>query len=108
MTRRSRILSDDPITGIRRIHHYDFTNDTSTIETFQDVRHAKEMAQSRFNTVDERANWKGDWHHFADIPLVIWNELQAQGCVPGRDEKCFRKWLNDRNSPVLRMRPGKV
>lgn len=109
MTRRSRILSDDPITGIRRIHHYDFTNDMETIETTQDVSHLRDLITESYNNVGKGRRFKGDMHHMFEIPAVVYNELKKQNCTQAQDEKCFRKWLNDRNGGRLwQIRPGRV
>jgi hypothetical protein len=109
MTRRSRILSDDPITGIRRVHHYDFTNDTETIETTQDVSRIRDIVTESFNNVGKGRRFKGDMHHMFEIPLVVYNELKKINCTQAQDEKCFKKWLNDRDGGRLwQIRPGKV
>lgn len=102
----SRVLDSDPIMGITRIHHYDPTTDQATIETRQDVTQLTELTKAAFNSKDERANWKGDQHHVASIPMSVFMELKRKGIVD--DEAAFKRWLNDRDNRVFRTRPGVV
>lgn len=102
----SRTLDSDPIMGITRIHHYDPATDQSHIETRQDVTELTELTKHAFNSKDERANWKGDVHHVASIPMTVFMELKRKGIVD--DEAAFKRWLNDRDNRVFRTRPGVV
>jgi len=102
----SRVLDSDPIMGITRIHHYVPTTDQATIETRQDVTDIAELSKAAFNSKDERANWKGDIHHVASIPMTVYMDLKRKGIVD--DEAAFKRWLNDADNRVFRTRPGRV
>jgi hypothetical protein len=100
----SRLFDDDPITGTRRIFHYD--DGRVTLETRQDVEDLVEYTKAVNNLHDERTPWKGDLHRVASIPMNVFMELQKKGIVD--DEKAFKEWLNDRDYRVFRTRPGRV
>ena len=102
----SRILDEDPIAGIRRIHHYDPTTDKFHIETQQDVTDIVDGTKRAFASVDDRAGWKGDRHLVASIPMTIFMDLKKRGIVD--DEAAFARWLNDPDNRVFRTRPGRV
>lgn len=102
----SRVLEDDLAMGIRRIHHYDPTTDQFTIETVQDVTDITDLTKAAYRSKDERANWKGDIHHVASIPMTIYMDLKKKGIVD--DEAAFKRWLNDPDNRVFRTRPGRV
>lgn len=102
----TRLLSDDPETGIRRLFHYDEETDVVTIETQQDVEAVLEMNQYLRNNTDARAGWKGDLHWIGQIPPTIYYDLKKRGIFD--DQVAFRKWLNDPDNICFRTRPGRV
>lgn len=102
----SRVLEEDAVTGIRRIHHFDPADGSFTIETQQDVTASVEASKAAYNQFDERANWKGMWHRVASIPLTVLMDLKRRGIFD--DEAAFKKWLNDADNRVFRTRPGRV
>ncbi|WP_176052593.1 hypothetical protein [Paraburkholderia caribensis] len=101
-----KVFDYAPEFGITRYWHYDESNDKATIEEVQDHSTIVEVNKNRFNQMDERANWKGDMHHVATIPLVILQDLKMKGILD--DKVAFKKWLNDPENRFFRTRPGKV
>lgn len=107
----ARVFDVDPAAKKREIFHYDHTNDTSYIETVQDVTAIAEENKSLHAMVDERAGWKGDWHRVASIPDAVIVDLNNKGILRGYhcvDERAFKRWLNDGDNKVFRTRPGRI
>lgn len=102
----TRLFSDDPETGIRRLFHFEDETEHVTIQTQQDIEPILEMNQYLRRQVDERANWKGDLHWVGQIPPTVYYDLKQRGILD--DQKAFRKWLNDPDNICFRMRPGRV
>ena len=101
----SRILSQNAEAGITQLWH-DHDDGSVTIETKQDLTDVAEDNKRTFNQIDSKANWAGDMHKVASIPLSIYYDLQRQGIVG--DPAAMKKWLNDPNNRVFRTRPGQV
>ena len=102
----TRIFDRNESLGITRLWHYDPDTDEATIETKQDVSAVIEENKDDFNAVDNRANWTGEWHRVASIPLNIFYELQLSGKLS--DQAYMKRWLNDPDNRFFRTRPGKV
>ncbi len=101
----SLLFDVDPITAIRRIWHEDADGQV-TFETEQDVTEIVEDAKGFERMFRQNANWKGEMHRVASIPMPIFMQLQREGIVD--DDVAFKKWLNGRNQRVFRTRPGVV
>jgi hypothetical protein len=104
MSRYSRIFSEDPATGITTIYHTEDEGQSHWFEKVQDVTPILEHNKGRMNGVDERANWRGDMHHVAEIPLTVMLEHPEFYT----DEAALRKFLNDKDNAVFRTRPGRL
>ena len=104
--RDTRILSEDSLTGIRRLHHYDSDTDQVTIQTQQVIDDVLEATTTEHRMHDERANWKGDMHRVASLPAVIYWDLKKKGIID--NDKALRKWLNGSDGRLFRTRPGRV
>jgi hypothetical protein len=102
-----RVLDYDPATGITQWFHYDDATGDMGLETQQDVEAVIEGTKGAFDQTDERANWKGDVHKVASIPMVIYHEL-AKISNNFKDQRVIRKWLNDKDNRVFRTRPGNL
>jgi len=102
----TRIFDKDETTGITRFWHYNPETDQATIETQQDVSNVVEENKDQFNATDNKANWTGEWHKVASIPLNIYYELQASGKIT--DQAYMKRWLNDPDNRFFRTRPGQV
>lgn len=100
------VMDRDFNAGIKRVFHYDHSNDSFAIETRQSVTDVVEQAKARAAEIDERAPWKGDFHHVAQIPIILWEELRRKGIAD--DPKALKAWLNDRDNLAFRTRPGRV
>lgn len=100
----TRLFDFDPVFGVRRWFHYDHATDQFTIETEQDISLMREVNTARFN--DAPSDWRGDMHLVASIPLNIYMELKEKGIAD--DQEALRRWLNDRDNRVFRVRPGVV
>ena len=102
----TRIFDRNESLGITRLWHYDPDTDEATIETKQDVSAVIEENKDDFNAIDNKANWTGEWHRVASIPLNIFYELQSSGKLS--DQAYMKRWLNDPDNRFFRTRPGKV
>ena len=102
----SKLFDYDPITGTKKIWHYDAGKDEAVIETIFDVQAIGEDNKAKYNSFDERANWNGDMHHVASIPMSLFYQMKAEGKLD--DQAYMRRFLNDPNNRVFRTRPGDV
>ena len=102
----TRLFDRNDATGITRLWHYNPATDEATIETQQDVSNVVEENKDQFNATDNKANWTGEWHKVASIPLNIYYELQASGKIT--DQAYMKRWLNDPDNRFFRTRPGQV
>jgi len=101
----TKIVSrNDAINQVQYWHEHQ--DGSVTLETKQDITAIAEANQMVRNTFDERANWKGDMHRVASIPMSIYYDLKAKGILD--DPAAMKKWLNDPDNVVFRTRPGKV
>jgi hypothetical protein len=62
-----RFFDANPEKGITRTWHYNEDTDEATIQTTQDLTSVIEANKRDFATIDNKANWKGEWHHVASI-----------------------------------------
>jgi hypothetical protein len=104
----SRILASDPITKAQTIFHgHNDDAGSYTIEETQDVTDLVEQNRAQYNSVDERAGWKGNMHRVASIPLVTFFDLWKKGYFRGNKlSKDDKRWLNDSENRFFRTRPG--
>jgi hypothetical protein len=91
-------------TGTRKMWHYDAEKDEATIETIIDATQIVSDNKDRFNSFDEKANWKGDMHHVASIPMALFYQMKAEGKLD--DQAYMQRWLNDPENRAFRTRPG--
>lgn len=92
--------------GRYRTYHIDPATHRHTITTHQFV--PKDLIADVRNSVSDYgpSRWAGDWHHVANIPLNIMWQLKQQGIWD--DEQAMKKWLNDPDNAVFRVKPGRV
>jgi len=102
----SKLFDINPLTGTRKVWHYDAEKDEATIETIIDATQVVEDNKTRFNSFDERANWNGDIHHVASIPMALFYQMKAEGKLD--DQAYMKRWLNSPENRVFRTRPGEV
>ena len=93
-------------TGTKKLWHYDADKDEATIQTIIDATEVVEANKERFNSFDEKANWKGDMHHVASIPMALYYQMKAEGKL--HDQAYMKRWLNDPDNRAFRTRPGEV
>lgn len=101
-----RLFDANPEQGITRTFHYDEATDEATIQTSQDVTAVVEANKRDFAAIDNKANWKGEWHHVASIPESLYFKLKAEGKLD--DQAYMKRWLNDPENRFFRVRPGQV
>lgn len=101
-----RFFDVNPDTGITRTWHYNDLTDEATIQTTQDLTAVIEANKRDLAAIDEKANWKGEWHHVASIPETLYYQMKAEGKID--DQAYMKKWLNDSDNKFFRTRPGKV
>lgn len=102
----ARVLEIDPLAGIRRLFHWQESTEDMTLRSEQDVEPIMEVNKAKFAQVDERAKWRPDMEHVASIPLVVWQELTRLGIA--QDDDALKRWMNERDNRVWRVRPGTV
>lgn len=102
----TKLFDYDPLTGTKKLWHYDADKDEAIIENVIDASGIVEDNKTRFNSFDERANWNGDMHHVASIPMEIYYKLKAEGKL--EDQAYMKRWLNDPDNRAFRTRPGNV
>lgn len=107
--RTTRLLDHDTDTGITEYYHFDPQTNGFTIEAKQDVSALIELNKAIAN---DNTGWKGDVHHVASFPLTIVMELAKQGIMTpaGRilDDARYRRWLNEPENRVWRVKHGRV
>lgn len=99
---RTRILSENPDTGLTTFFHDDDAEGTITIENRVDVQDIIEANKDVANLKSD--GWKGEMHQVASIPLVVYNDLKKKGIVD--DERAFKRWLNDPDNRFFRTKAG--
>ena len=102
----TKLFDINPVTGTRKMWHYDAEKDEATIETIIDATQIVADNKDRFNSFDEKANWKGDMHHVASIPMALFYQMKAEGKLD--DQAYMKRWLNDPDNRAFRTRPGEV
>lgn len=106
MSWHKRLLSSEP--G-RREWYWSDADGNVALETEWLVDPIAEIAKARFNQFDERANWKGDWHHVGVIPeYVMEYEWRVNKRKMLTDRDYVKHWLNDPNNRAFRTRPGRI
>lgn len=106
---KPRLLDHDADSKTTEFYHFDPETQGFVIETRQDISDLIELNKA---VVNDNDGWKGDLHHVAHIPLVVLADLAKQGIVTtgGQilDDARFRRWLNDRDNQVFRVKRGRV
>jgi hypothetical protein len=102
----SDLLEFDPVMGIRRGFTYNHADESFIIDTQQEVTSIIEDNKALSNMIDERANWKGDFHRVASIPMVKYMELVQKGIA--HDNKAILRWLDEPEQRYLKTRPGRL
>lgn len=98
-----RLITDDALTGIKTYLEYDGTDDNAVIRKEQDVTGIVESNRAAFDGAPKR--W-GDMTHVGRIPLTVYYELERKGIL--NDQDALRKWLNDPENAMWRVRPGTI
>ncbi len=98
-----RLITDDALTGIKTYLEYDGTDDNAVIRKEQDVTGIVESNRAAFDSAPKR--W-GDMTHVGRIPLTVYYELERKGIL--NDQDALRKWLNDPENAMWRVRPGTI
>jgi hypothetical protein len=102
----TKLFDFDPITGTKKLWHYDADKDQATIQTVIDATNVVSANRERFDSFDEKAGWKGDMHHVASIPMALFYQMKAEGKLD--DQAYMKRWLNDPDNRAFRTRPGEV
>jgi len=104
---KKRLL--DSIDGVDTYHMYDAENNKTIIQTVQDVEPILSINARALSNSDK--NWKGDMHHVASVPTVVWEEWWREfGGDPFSKEnrpKLIAK-LNNKDWCKLRTKEGRV
>jgi len=102
-----RIL--DQYDGITEYYSKDPMTGKITIRTSQDV--APVLKSNQQAREIESGNWKGDLHHVASIPKILWTQWWKElGGDPFSKENRPRlmKLLNDGDFSKLRVKTGRI
>ncbi len=109
MTWHKRLLARDPDAGRTEWYWSNPDDGKIAIQTEWDVNPIAEDCKGIYNTFDERAPWKGDWHHVACIPMAViedeWRRNRRNLLV---DKDYVRHWCNKSENRAFRIRPGRV
>ena len=104
---KKRLL--DVENGVAQYHMYDEVNDKTIIQTVQDVEPLLDINKKALANTDK--NWKGELHHVASIPLVVWEEWWREfGGNPMSKENQPRLMakLNNKDWCKLRTKEGRI
>ena len=101
---RSRILAENPETGVVTFWHDDDATGQIIVENRVDVESV--IAANKDVTNLKSGNWKGDMHQVASIPIIVYDDLKRRGIVD--DQPRFRQWLNDADNRFFRTKEGVV
>ena len=97
-----------PEAGIVKLFHFDSDTEEVTLEIQHDVEPVVGATRSVYNDFDERANWKGDWHHVGIIPMEILQDIMTKNPAREDQQRALRTWLNNPDNRAFRSRPGRV
>jgi hypothetical protein len=87
--------------------HYDELDDKLTIERVQDVEPYIERNKRLANHAP--ANWRGEFHHVASIPLVVIEKVKKEtGMDLLKDREAMKRFLNDPDNKYFRTKLGTV
>lgn len=88
---------------------YDEENDKTIIQTVQDVEPLLDINKRALANSD--SSWKGDMHHVASIPRVVWEswwaEFGGDPMLPENQPKLMAK-LNNKDWCKLRTKTGRL
>lgn len=99
-----RLIGGNPLSGSREYFTYEPITDSVVIKTVEDVSPALSANQALRQL--QTGNWRGDMHLVASIPLGIADDLIRRGIL--YDQKKMRKWLNDRDNSMMRVKEGRL
>ena len=97
-----RLLDGDAEARRDTLFHAEPDGDVS-VEARQDVEPVIELARAEHNAGAGRWN---DLNKVASIPAVVYEDLVRRGIT--RDQKAFRRWLDDPDNRAFRTRPGRL
>ena len=100
-----KLFDYDPLTKTVQWFHWDEASKGKEmiIQTQQDTTDLIESNKFEYNNHDE--GW-GEGRLVARIPLSIYAQLNKQGIT--KDQKAFRRWLNDPDNRCFRLRGGRI
>lgn len=101
-----RVFNFDPMTRVTTYFVPTEDGEGFRLEQRQDVEPILERAEVVRKEFDARAPWKGNIHHVASIPAIVWADLRRKGIA--QDENALRAWLNQSDNDCFRMRKGRV
>lgn len=97
------------MTDLQTLFHYDDANDKSIIEVRQDVEPIMDMNKRQMNQASSYHDGKEAMHHYARIPIAALEKYKMEtGSDPMTDPEAMRRFLNDPDQRVWRVRGGKV
>jgi hypothetical protein len=100
-----RLLEDDPITGTKEWFVPSSDGETFGIATEQNITPLLEQAYENRKAMDKHQRW-GDGQLVARIPNSVLFDPKNRHLL--RDDTALKKWLNDPDNAVFRLRYGKV
>jgi hypothetical protein len=87
--------------------HYDTITDSLIIEREQDIEGILDTCKALAN--DAPTGWKGEVHHVASIPLIVYEKvLNETGIDLLKDKAAMKRFLNDPDNKFLRTKLGIV
>lgn len=88
----------DNVDGVKSYHYYDDKGKKTIIKTEQDVQPLFDMNTYARNNAER--GWKGDMHHVASIPFVVYEQLMRE---IGYDYKTGGKMTEEQKVKFMRL-----
>jgi len=98
------ILSEDPISRIRRLFHFDESTGMATVHSQQLLDPV--LADNEEMRKYDDGRWRGDGqHHIGRIPMIIWHSLPEE---VKNDHKALLAWLDRSENEPFRTKGGSL
>lgn len=107
----ARHFDTDPLTGAEEFYYFDPETEGFVLETRQDLQPMLEHNKALWNATETHTPYS-ELQRVASIPTVVVLELAEQGIMSAGgvilDQDRMRRWLNDRDNLLFRVRAGKI
>lgn len=103
-------LSYDPLNQATTWWHWDPVTETAAVQTEQNVDGLLDWNQKLANEAGKRffGEEGGPGTKVASLPMIVLQQLQAEGRAPNQDWKAFCRWLQDPDNRLFRTHEGRL